>query len=53
MPLLLAARHVESYIPDSGSNLHHLHWEHRVPVTGPPGKSLWILDVMLGRELNM
>ena len=37
-----------NYIPDSGSSLQHLHWEHRVPATGPPGKSLCFLDVMLG-----
>ena len=37
---VLALRHVGSYLPDQGSNLHPLHWKHRVFITGLPGKSL-------------
>ena len=28
------------WLPDQGSNLGPLHWEHRVLATGPSGKSL-------------
>ena len=28
-----------SEFPDQGSNLHPLHWKHRVLITGRPGKS--------------
>ena len=34
-------RHVGSWFPDQGSNLHLLHWEHGILTTRPPGKSLY------------
>ena len=41
--LLVAACGI--YLPDWGSNLGPLHWEHEVLATGPPGKSLdWSLS---------
>ena len=41
-PGLLCSMQVEAcdWDPDLGSNQGPLHWEHRVLVTGPPGKSL-------------
>ena len=42
VPGLLCRMQVEAcdWDPDLGSNQGPLHWEHRVLVTGPPGKSL-------------
>ena len=42
VPGLLCSMEVEacSWDPDLGSNQGPLHWEHRVLVPGPPGKSL-------------
>lgn len=31
--------HVGSSLPDEGSSLFLLHWEHRMLTPGPPGKS--------------
>ena len=36
--LLVAACGIQ--LPDQGSNPSLVHWEHGVPATGPPGKSL-------------
>ena len=37
---------MQDLVPDQGSNLDPLHWEHRVLAIGPPGKSqqLWTLS---------
>ena len=32
-------QHVGSQLPSQGSNLHPLHWKHRILTTGPRGKS--------------
>ena len=42
-----AARHVASFFPDRGLNLCPLHWKGGVLTTGPPGKSLsWLFLVL-------
>ena len=41
-------QHVGYYFPDQGSNSHPLHWKHRILTTGPSGKSLsWIIVLIL------
>ena len=45
--------HVGSYFPHQGSNLHPLHWKHRVLPTGPPGKYSSTLDSLLPRPLPL
>ena len=36
-----------SYFPDQGLNLQPLHWKHRILSTGPPGRSLSKLIILL------
>ena len=43
-----AVQHVGSYFPKQGLNLCPLRWEPRVLTTGPPGKSLLILNFIQG-----
>ena len=43
----LVLRHVGSYHPDQGSNLHPLHWKLKSYTTGPPGKFLNMNSVSL------
>ena len=48
-----AMRHVESSFLGQGLNSHYLHWKHRVPTTGPLGKSqTLIFRAVLGSQKN-